>query len=90
MVWIVAPLAFRDPIDAIQNKIVYRRLPSSERRQIEDHTTMRQKVSTPVDLPLSNEYMRVLFYAAEDADRLSHKHLLIRPVDDPLRVDTLA
>jgi ATP-dependent Clp protease ATP-binding subunit ClpC len=45
------------------------------RKQIEDHTITREKVSTSVDLPLSNEGKRVLAYAAEEAERLSHKHI---------------
>jgi len=45
------------------------------RKQIEDHTVMREKVSTSVDLPLSNEGKRVLAYAAEEAARLSHQHI---------------
>ena len=36
----------------------------SIRKQIEGHTTIREKVSTSVDLPLSNECKRVLAYAA--------------------------
>src|SRR3954467_9831608 len=47
----------------------------SIRKQIEAHTTLREKVSTSVDLPLSNECKRVLAYAAEEAERLSHKHI---------------
>ncbi len=47
----------------------------SIRKEIEGHTTIRQKVSTSVDLPLSNECKRVLAYAAEEAERLSHKHI---------------
>src|SRR5215469_4920074 len=54
----------------------------SIRKQIEGHTTIREKASTSVDLPLSNECKRVLANAAEEADRLSHKtigteHLLL-------------
>jgi ATP-dependent Clp protease ATP-binding subunit ClpC len=45
------------------------------RKQIEDHTVVREKVSTSVDLPLSNEGKRVLAYAAEEAVRLSHQHI---------------
>ena len=45
------------------------------RKQIEGHTAIREKVSTSVDLPLSNECKRVLAYAAEEAERLSHKHV---------------
>src|SRR3954464_12122989 len=47
----------------------------SIRKQIEAHTTIREKVSTSVDLPLSNECKRVLAYAAEEAERLGHKHI---------------
>jgi ATP-dependent Clp protease ATP-binding subunit ClpC len=54
----------------------------SIRQQIEGHTTIREKVSTSVDLPLSTECRRILPYAAEEAERLSHKfigteHLLL-------------
>jgi ATP-dependent Clp protease ATP-binding subunit ClpC len=45
------------------------------RKQIEDHTVVREKVSTSVDLPLSNEGKRVLGYAADEAEKLSHKHI---------------
>src|ERR671912_1269570 len=47
----------------------------SIRKQIESHTTVREKVSTSVDLPLSHECKRVLAYGAEEAERLSHKHI---------------
>jgi Protein of unknown function (DUF1572)/Clp amino terminal domain, pathogenicity island component len=47
----------------------------SIRKQIEEHTTIREKVSTSVDLPLSNECKRVLAYGAEEAERLSHRHI---------------
>jgi len=47
----------------------------SIRKQVEDHTIKREKVSTSVDLPLSNECKRVLAYAAEEAARLSHQHV---------------
>src|SRR5213595_2198125 len=47
----------------------------SIRKQIESHTTIREKVSTSVDLPLSHECKRVLAYGAEEAERLSHKHI---------------
>ena len=44
-------------------------------KQIEGHTTIREKVSTSVDLPLSHECKRVLAYGAEEAERLNHKHI---------------
>ena len=47
----------------------------SIRKQVEGRTTMREKVSTSVDLPLSQECKRVLAYAAEEAERLTHKHI---------------
>jgi ATP-dependent Clp protease ATP-binding subunit ClpC len=47
----------------------------SIRKQIETHTTLREKVSTSVDLPLSHECKRVLAYGAEEAERLNHKHI---------------
>src|SRR6202007_2851436 len=47
----------------------------SIRKQMEGHTTIREKVSTSVDLPLSNECKRVLAYAAEEAERLAHPHI---------------
>jgi len=54
----------------------------SIRQQIETASPSRQPVSTSVDLPLSNESKRILAYAAEEAERLSHKwigseHLLL-------------
>lgn len=49
----------------------------SIRKKIEEHSSADRKepVSTSVDLPLSNECRRVLSHAAEEAERLSHKHI---------------
>jgi ATP-dependent Clp protease ATP-binding subunit ClpC len=47
----------------------------SIRKQIDSQTTVREKTSTSVDLPLSNESKRVLAYAAEEAERLGDKHI---------------
>ena len=47
----------------------------SIRKQVESQTTAREKSSTSVDLPLSNESKRVLAYAGEEAERLSHRHI---------------
>jgi ATP-dependent Clp protease ATP-binding subunit ClpC len=47
----------------------------SIRKQIEQHTAIREKIATSVDLPLSDECKRVLAYAAEEAERLGHKHI---------------
>ena len=47
----------------------------SIRKQIEKRTVICEKVATSVDLPLSDECKRVLAYAAEEAERLGHKHI---------------
>ena len=47
----------------------------SIRKQIEGHTTVREKVSTSVDLPLSDECKRILPYAADESERLHQKHI---------------
>src|SRR5207244_8186185 len=56
----------------------------SVRTRIDARTPAREKIPTraevygacaiPTDLPLSNESKRVLVFAAEEADRLAHKH----------------
>jgi ATP-dependent Clp protease ATP-binding subunit ClpC len=45
----------------------------SIRKQVEEHTIIREKVPTSVDLPLSDECQRILAYAAEEAHSLSHE-----------------
>jgi hypothetical protein len=60
----------------------------SIRKQIEGHTATREKVATSVDLPLSDECKRILAYAAEEADHLSHKfigtgHLFLGVLREP-------
>jgi Clp amino terminal domain, pathogenicity island component/NTF2 fold immunity protein len=47
----------------------------SIRNEIEGRTIFREKVSTSIDLPLSNECKRILAYAAEEAERLNHRHI---------------
>src|SRR5436190_85259 len=52
---------------------LFRRASASDiRRHIEERLTIREKVSTSIDLPLSPECKRVLAYAAEEAERLKH------------------
>lgn len=63
-----------------ENKeIIARMLPEgateSIRKQIEARGLKRPKSATSIDLPLSNESKRVLAYGAEEAERLSHKHI---------------
>jgi len=48
---------------------------NSAREQIVANSPIAQKTSVSVDLPLSNESKRVLAYAAEEAERLSHRHI---------------
>jgi ATP-dependent Clp protease ATP-binding subunit ClpC len=45
------------------------------RKEIEGRTLIRDKVSTSVDLPFSEECKRVLNHAAEESAKLSHKHI---------------
>jgi ATP-dependent Clp protease ATP-binding subunit ClpC len=47
----------------------------SIRKQIEAHTKNSEKISTAVDIPLSQECKRVLDHAAKEADGLSHRHI---------------
>jgi hypothetical protein len=47
----------------------------SIRKEIEGRTTIRAKVSTSIDLPLTSECKRILAYAAEEAERLDHRHI---------------
>lgn len=47
----------------------------SIRQEIEGRTTIREKVSTSHDLPLSDECKRIIAYAAEEAERLGHRHI---------------
>jgi hypothetical protein len=45
------------------------------RKEIEGRTTIREAVSTSIDLPLSNECKRILAYGNEEAERLNHLHI---------------
>src|SRR5689334_11839233 len=47
----------------------------SIRKEIERRTTIREKGPTSIDLPLSDECKRILAYAAEEAERLNHRHI---------------
>lgn len=64
-----------------ENKVIVAKLLKSPsafdaiRNKIETATTRGTPRSTSVDLPISNESKRVLAYAAEEAERLSHKHI---------------
>jgi ATP-dependent Clp protease ATP-binding subunit ClpC len=45
------------------------------RPKIESLSEIREKVSTSIDLPLSNECKRILAYSNEEAERLGHRHI---------------
>ncbi len=45
------------------------------REEIAANLPQRAKISTSVDLPLSNEAKRILGYAAEEAEKLRHRHI---------------
>ncbi len=45
------------------------------RLQIEQSSTVRERISTSVDLPLSRECKSVLAYGAEEAEQMQHKHI---------------
>jgi Clp amino terminal domain, pathogenicity island component len=45
------------------------------RKEVEEHTVVKERVTTSVDLPLSNASKRVLAYAAEEAALLEHAHI---------------
>jgi len=67
---------------ALTNRFLRSYPVESIRKQIEQHTMIGEKVSTSVDLPVSNECKRALGYAVEEADRLGHQsigteHLLL-------------
>ncbi len=47
----------------------------SIRKEIEARITIRERISTSVEVPLSQECKRVLNFAAEEAERLGHKHV---------------
>jgi ATP-dependent Clp protease ATP-binding subunit ClpA len=47
----------------------------SIRIEIEGRITIRERVSTSIDFPLSNECKRILAYAADEAERLKHRHI---------------
>src|SRR5262245_42267378 len=45
------------------------------RVEIEKRFTIRETLSTSVDLPRSDECKRILAYGAEEAERLNHRHI---------------
>jgi hypothetical protein len=63
-----------------ENKDLFHRLLpkvdyDSIRKEVEAHTHVEKPIPTTVDLPLSDESKRALVYAADEADRLNHRHI---------------
>src|SRR3954463_14681663 len=59
----------------LTNRFLHNSLSNEIGKDIEGRTTIREKVSTSIDLPLSQECKRILAYAAEEAERLAHRHV---------------
>jgi hypothetical protein len=57
------------------NRLLDRSTAEEIRQQIENRGGTREEISIAVDLPLANESKRVLAYAAEEAERLGHRHI---------------
>ncbi|HYR44424.1 MAG TPA: Clp protease N-terminal domain-containing protein, partial [Terriglobia bacterium] len=59
--------------------LIRRFLPSRSneniRGEVEKYLTMRPKLSTSIDMPLSNECKRILASALEEADMLDHRRI---------------
>ena len=47
----------------------------SIRKEIESRITIRERISTSVEVPLSQECKRILNFATEEAERLGHKNV---------------
>ena len=47
----------------------------SIRKEIEQRITIRERISTSVEVPLSQESKRILNFATEEAERIGHKHV---------------
>src|SRR6202158_701755 len=47
----------------------------SIRKDLEQRITIRERISTSVEVPLSQESKRILNFATEEAERLGHKHV---------------
>jgi len=47
----------------------------SIRKEIESRITIRERISTSIEVPLSAESKRILSYAADEADKLGTKHV---------------
>jgi hypothetical protein len=59
-----------------EDKAIASRVPAQQiRSEIEERFLPREKISTSVDIPLSQESKTALAYGTEEADSLHHKHI---------------
>jgi ATP-dependent Clp protease ATP-binding subunit ClpC len=45
------------------------------RQRIEEHSSVGEKISTSVEIPLSEEARDILRYAAEESEGMAHRHI---------------
>lgn len=45
------------------------------RKNIEQHSTVRERIPTSIDLPISAECQRILVLASEEAEHMGHKYI---------------
>jgi len=45
------------------------------RKRIEEHAAVRERIPISIDLPISDEWLRILQQASEEAERIGHKHV---------------
>ena len=45
------------------------------RKNIEEHSTVRERIPTSIDLPISAECQRILVLASEEAEHMGHKYI---------------
>ena len=61
---------------ALTNRFIHSQATvESIRMRINQHAAIGERIATSVDIPLSEESKRVLAHAAEEAEKLGHKHI---------------
>jgi ATP-dependent Clp protease ATP-binding subunit ClpC len=45
------------------------------RKHIKEHSPVRERIATSIDLPISDECRRILTQASEEAERMGHKYI---------------
>jgi ATP-dependent Clp protease ATP-binding subunit ClpC len=51
------------------------------RTEIESHIPPRERISTPVEVPLTGDCKKLLNLAAEESERLAQRHVLALPTE---------